>query len=50
MIAKLREACEQDSAFGYLMMKRLLEMVTERLDASTNPGRSRHWAAPMPAT
>jgi CRP/FNR family transcriptional regulator, cyclic AMP receptor protein len=31
---KLREECEQDAAFGYVMMKRLLEIVTERLDAT----------------
>jgi CRP-like cAMP-binding protein len=31
---KLHEECEQDAAFGYVMMKRLLEIVTERLDAT----------------
>jgi CRP-like cAMP-binding protein len=32
--ARLREACEADPAFGYRMMKALLTLVTERLDAS----------------
>lgn len=32
--AKLREACESDPAFGYLMMKSLLGLLTERLDAT----------------
>jgi CRP/FNR family transcriptional regulator, cyclic AMP receptor protein len=31
---QLREECEQDAAFGYVVMKRLLEVVTERLDAT----------------
>lgn len=31
---RLREACESDPAFGYRMMKALLTLVTERLDAS----------------
>jgi len=31
---KLREECEQDAAFGFVVMKRLLEIVTERLDAT----------------
>ena len=30
---QLREACEQDPAIGYALMKRLIEVVTERLDA-----------------
>ena len=32
--ARLRESCESDPAFGYRMMKALLTLVTERLDAS----------------
>jgi CRP-like cAMP-binding protein len=32
--ASLRSTCELDSAFGYRMMKALLTLVTERLDAS----------------
>ncbi len=32
--AEVRQACEQDSGFGYALMKRLLETVTERIDAS----------------
>lgn len=32
--AQLRAACEIDPAFGYRMMKALLTLVTERLDAS----------------
>lgn len=31
---RLREACEADPAFGYRMMKSLLALITERLDAS----------------
>jgi CRP-like cAMP-binding protein len=31
---QLRAACEADPAFGYRMMKALLSLVTERLDAS----------------
>lgn len=31
---EVRAACEQDPRFGYAIMKRLLEVVTERLDAS----------------
>jgi hydrogenase assembly chaperone HypC/HupF len=30
---QLREACNQDPAIGYALMNRLLELVTERLDA-----------------
>jgi hydrogenase maturation factor len=30
---QIREACESDPALGYALMKRLLEIVTERLDA-----------------
>lgn len=30
---QLRAACEQDPAVGYALMKRLMELVTERLDA-----------------
>jgi len=32
--AALRESCESDPAFGYRMMKALLTLVTDRLDAS----------------
>jgi len=32
--AKLREACESDNAFGYRMVKALLSLLTERLDAT----------------
>jgi CRP/FNR family transcriptional regulator, cyclic AMP receptor protein len=32
--ARLRKACERDPAMGYLLMKRLLEVVSERLDAT----------------
>jgi CRP/FNR family cyclic AMP-dependent transcriptional regulator len=32
--AQLREACDRDPTMGYLLMKRILEVVTERLDAS----------------
>ena len=47
--ATLRETCESDPAFGYRMMKALLGLVTERLDASrlqlvdmyANPGVAR---------
>jgi CRP/FNR family transcriptional regulator, cyclic AMP receptor protein len=31
---RLRKACERDPAMGYRLMKRLLEVVTERLDAT----------------
>jgi CRP-like cAMP-binding protein len=31
--ARLRRACEEDPAFGYALMKRLLEVVTARLEA-----------------
>ena len=45
----LRSTCESDPAFGYRMMKALLTLVTERLDASrmqlvdmySNPGVAR---------
>ena len=30
---QLRAACDQDPALGYALMKRLMELVTERLDA-----------------
>ena len=30
---RLRDACERDPEMGYALMKRLLELVTERLDA-----------------
>jgi len=30
---QLRAACDQDPAIGYALMKRLMELVTERLDA-----------------
>lgn len=32
--ARLRSACDRDPALGYVLMKRLLEVVTERLDAT----------------
>jgi CRP-like cAMP-binding protein len=32
--AQLRAACESDRSFGYEMMKALLALVTERLDAT----------------
>jgi len=32
--ARLRKACDRDPAMGYLLMKRLLEVVSERLDAT----------------
>ena len=32
--ARIREACERDPAMGYAVMKRLLDVVTERLDAT----------------
>jgi len=32
--AKLRQTCETDPAFGYRMMKALLELITERLDVT----------------
>ncbi len=31
---KLRTACDRDPAMGYLLMKRLLDVVSERLDAT----------------
>lgn len=31
---RVREACDRDPALGYKLMKRLLELVTERLDAT----------------
>lgn len=31
---RIRQACESDPAMGYVLMKRLLELVTERLDAT----------------
>jgi len=31
--AQLRAACESDPSFGYVMMRALLSLVTERLDA-----------------
>jgi CRP-like cAMP-binding protein len=31
---RLRSACERDPAMGYALMKQLLELVTERLDAA----------------
>ena len=30
--ARIREACDRDPALGYELMKRLVELVTERLD------------------
>lgn len=32
--ARLRKACDRDPAMGYQLMKRLLEVVSERLDAT----------------
>ena len=32
--AEVRKACEHDPRFGYAIMKRLLQVVTERVDAS----------------
>jgi CRP-like cAMP-binding protein len=32
--AQLRAACESDPSFGYVMMKALLSLVSERLDAT----------------
>ena len=32
--AGIREACERDPAAGYALMKKLLDLVTERLDAT----------------
>ncbi len=32
--ARLRQACEQDPSFGYALMKRLLKVVAERLQAT----------------
>jgi len=32
--ARLREACDSDTAFGYRMMKALLSLITERLDVT----------------
>jgi len=32
--SQLRDMCENDPAFGYLVMKRLLSIVTERLDGT----------------
>jgi CRP/FNR family transcriptional regulator, cyclic AMP receptor protein len=34
--AQLRAACESDPSFGYVMMRALLGLVTERLDAIRN--------------
>jgi CRP/FNR family cyclic AMP-dependent transcriptional regulator len=31
---RIREACERDPEMGYALLKRLLELVTERLDAT----------------
>jgi CRP-like cAMP-binding protein len=31
---RLRKACDRDPAMGYILMKRLLEIVSERLDAT----------------
>ncbi len=31
---RIREACDRDPEMGYALMKRLLELVTERLDAT----------------
>ena len=31
---RLRQACDRDPAMGYALMKRLLEVVSERLDAT----------------
>lgn len=32
--ALLRKACDRDPAMGYLLMKRLLEVLSERLDVT----------------
>ncbi len=32
--ARIREACDRDPAMGYALTKRLLDLVTERLDAT----------------
>jgi CRP/FNR family cyclic AMP-dependent transcriptional regulator len=32
--ARIREACERDPTTGYALMKKLLDLVTERLDAT----------------
>ncbi len=32
--AKIRTACDRDPEMGYVLMKRLLDVVTERLDAT----------------
>ena len=31
---RIREACDRDPEMGYALMKRLLELVTERLDST----------------
>jgi hypothetical protein len=31
---RIREACDQDPAMGYALMKQLIELVTEELDAA----------------
>jgi CRP/FNR family cyclic AMP-dependent transcriptional regulator len=31
---RFREACDRDPEMGYALLKRLLELVTERLDAT----------------
>ena len=47
----LRRACDEDPAFGYALMKRLLTVITERLDATRmqvvalQRGEMRTWAA-----
>lgn len=32
--ARIREACDRDPSMGFAVMKRLLDVVTERLDAT----------------
>jgi CRP-like cAMP-binding protein len=46
---KIREACNRDPAMGYAVMKRLLDVVTERLDATRIQLAGRHENAPAPA-
>jgi CRP/FNR family cyclic AMP-dependent transcriptional regulator len=47
----LRRACDEDPQFGYALMKRLLTVITERLDATRmqvvalQRGEMRTWAA-----
>jgi CRP/FNR family transcriptional regulator, cyclic AMP receptor protein len=45
---RLREACDGDPTMGYALMKRLLELVTEQLDATRMRRASRE--QPQPAS